>query len=278
MDENANKGKSRKRKGPETWVVVVTVLAVICIIAGGGGMIYQHIANSRQQAEYEQLAREVTETEPETESEEETMSETLPGWDEEDEDEEEETEGPAEAVDLESLMAINSDVVGWIKIPGTVVDYPIVKAADNDYYLHRNVYKEESTAGTIYMDYMDASDFSSLHNVIYGHHMRNGSMFKTIVYYTDQSYFNSHSDIYIYTPDREIHLKALAAVITTPDAIRRKTQFDSEADFQDYVSQMTANASAKADPDREINRLWSLVTCSYEFDDARTILYAYEAD
>ena len=63
--------------------------------------------------------------------------------------------------------------------------------------------------------------------MLYGHHMKNGSMFKDISRYKDQGYFDQHSEIILYTPEREIHLKALAAVCTSPDAIRRKTRFTS---------------------------------------------------
>ena len=107
--------------------------------------------------------------------------------------------------------------------------------------------------------------------------MKNGSMFKDISRYKDQGYFDQHSEIILYTPEREIHLKALAAVCTSPDAIRRKTEFASGEEFASYIQQMTAGASASAPIEGTIVRLYSFVTCSYEFNNARTILYAYES-
>ncbi|MFQ8840004.1 MAG: class B sortase [Clostridium fessum] len=95
-----------------------------------------------------------------------------------------------------------------IQIPGTQINYPVVQGKDNDYYLHRDLNGQKSTAGTIFLDYADRADFSSLHNVLYGHHMKNGSMFKDISRYKDQGYFDQHSEIILYTPEREIHLKA----------------------------------------------------------------------
>ncbi|MFQ9208230.1 MAG: class B sortase [Clostridium fessum] len=148
---------------------------------------------------------------------------------------------------------------------------------DNDYYLHRDLNGQKSTAGTIFLTMPIGADFSSLHNVLYGHHMKNGSMFKDISRYKDQGYFDQHSEIILYTPEREIHLKALAAVCTSPDAIRRKTEFASGEEFASYIQQMTAGASASAPVEGTIVRLYSFVTCSYEFNNARTILYAYEA-
>ena len=102
-------------------------------------------------------------------------------------------------------------------------------------------------------------------------------MFKDISRYKDRGYFDQHSEIILYTPEREIHLKALAAVCTSPDAIRRKTEFVSGEEFASYIQQMTAGASASAPIEETIVRLYSFVTCSYEFNNARTILYAYEA-
>ena len=181
------------------------------------------------------------------------------------------------AIDFSALDFQNPDVVAWIQIPGTQINYPVVQGKDNDYYLHRDLNGQKSTAGTIFLDYADQADFSSLHNVLYGHHMKNGSMFKDISRYKDQGYFDQHSEIILYTPEREIHLKALAAVCTSPDAIRRKTEFASGEEFASYIQQMTAGASASAPVEGTIVRLYSFVTCSYEFNNARTILYAYES-
>lgn len=183
----------------------------------------------------------------------------------------------APAIDFEALQAQNPDIVAWIQIPGTQINYPIVQAKDNSYYLHRDVERKKSSSGAIFLDYADHSDFSSLHNVIYGHHMKNGSMFKDISRYKDQAYLDRHAEILLYTPKRTIHLKALAAVCTSPDAIRRKTDFESGEEFSSYIQQMIKKAKASRPIEGTLSRLYSFVTCSYEFENARTILYAYEA-
>lgn len=186
-------------------------------------------------------------------------------------------ESPKEPViDFEALQSKNPDIVAWITIPGTAVDYPVLQAKDNDYYLHRDVERKESSAGSIFLDYEDSADFSGLHNILYGHHMKNGSMFRDIVRYKNQDYFDSHREIILYTPKREIHLKAIAAVCTSADAIRRKTDFQSKAEFDSYVAQMIQGAKAAAKETETVGHLYSFVTCSYEFQNARTILYACE--
>lgn len=181
-------------------------------------------------------------------------------------------------IDFDALKKINPDVVSWITIPGTNIDYPLLQGKDNNQYLHKDMEGRDSAAGAIFLDYGDKADLSSRHNIIYGHHMKNGTMFKDIVKYKDQQYFDEHQDIILYTPDREIHLKALAAVVANPDAIRRKIDFQSWEEFTSYIEEMTqdSNAFATVPKGTAIRRLYSFVTCSYEFQNARTILYAYE--
>ena len=181
-------------------------------------------------------------------------------------------------IDFDALKKINPDVVSWITIPGTNIDYPLLQGKDNNQYLHKDMEGRDSAAGAIFLDHGDKADLSSRHNIIYGHHMKNGTMFKDIVKYKDQQYFDEHQDIILYTPDREIHLKALAAVVTSPDAIRRKIDFQSQEEFTSYIEEMTkgSKAFAAAPKGTAIRHLYSFVTCSYEFQNARTILYAYE--
>lgn len=181
-------------------------------------------------------------------------------------------------IDFDALKKINPDVVSWITIPGTNIDYPLLQGKDNNQYLHKDMEGRDSAAGAIFLDHGDKADLSSRHNIIYGHHMKNGTMFKDIVKYKDQQYFDEHQDIILYTPDREIHLKALAAVVTSPDAIRRKIDFLSQEEFTSYIEEMTKDARAFATVPKGtvIRCLYSFVTCSYEFQNARTILYAYE--
>ena len=181
-------------------------------------------------------------------------------------------------IDFDALKKINPDVVSWITIPGTNIDYPLLQGKDNNQYLHKDMEGRDSAAGAIFLDHDDKADLSSRHNIIYGHHMKNGTMFKDIVKYKDQQYFDEHQDIILYTPDREIHLKALAAVVANPDAIRRKIDFQSWEEFTSYIEEMSKGAKAFAAVPKgvTIRRLYSFVTCSYEFQNARTILYAYE--
>ena len=89
------------------------------------------------------------------------------------------------------------------------MDYPIVQGTDNDFYLKHDFYGKESAAGTIYLDFESEKDFEGRNQILYGHNMKNGSMFKDINRYKDPEYFKP-SVFSIYTPSREIHLKAVS--------------------------------------------------------------------
>ena len=103
-------------------------------------------------------------------------------------------------IDFDALKKINPDVVSWITIPGTNIDYPLLQGKDNNQYLHKDMEGRDSAAGAIFLDHGDKADLSSRHNIIYGHHMKNGTMFKDIVKYKDQQYFDDHQDIILSYP------------------------------------------------------------------------------
>lgn len=191
-------------------------------------------------------------------------------------------------IDFEYLKSINPDVVGYVRIPGVndylEAGYPILwREGDNEYYLHRDIDGNKSAYGAIYLDSDCKPDFSSKHNITYGHHMKNGSMYRDIVKFKDEDFFNEHRDVYIYTPEKEYHLKTFACLYTDPDGIRRKTNFSSYSDLENYCNEMTKGCSFREMPEDGIKQLWSFVTCSYERNsngqkDSRTILYCYEVE
>lgn len=164
-------------------------------------------------------------------------------------------------IDFDALKKINPDVVSWITIPDTNIDYPLLQGKDNNQYLHKDMEGRDSAAGAIFLDHGDKADLSSRHNIIYGHHMKNGTMFKDIVKYKDQKYFDEHQDIILYTPDREIHLKALAAVVANPDAIRRKIDFQSWEEFTSYIEEMTQDAQRFCNSSKRNGHPTSLFLC-----------------
>lgn len=240
----------------------ILILAAV-FLAIGTGMLYSDYRTKDQfQRQYEslaELARDNTGNEPA----EETLKARKNGT-------------YVSPIQFNQLRKINPDVVGWIKIEGTTIDYPIVRTDNNETYLVTDFEGNKSAAGAIFLDYESEPDFSGRHNILYGHHMKNGSMFKDIIKYKEETFFKEHQDIVIYTPEREYHLRPVTAFYTDSSPIRRKTVFESEESFQAYVKEMTKGSPFLQMPGEPVKQLWSFVTCSYEFQDARTILYACE--
>ena len=177
-------------------------------------------------------------------------------------------------IDFEALREVNPDIVAWVKIPGTRIDDPVVQAEDNETYLHRSFEGKESSAGAIYLDCDSDSDLLGMHSILYGHHMRNGSMFAEIVKFKEESFFKDHREVILYLPERELHLKTIAALYGDASGEKRRTVFSDQENFHRYVDEMTKNCSFRELPEGDSEGLYSFVTCSYEFENARTILYA----
>ena len=151
-----------------------------------------------------------------------------------------------------------------------------MQSADNRKYLTVGYEEKENPAEAVFLDYECKEDFSGLHNIIYEHNMKDGTMFHDLVNYKEESYFRQHQNIIIYTPEKEIRLRPIAVVCTEGAGLRRMTSFSDMAAFQEYAETMLEGGLYKEDRESGITKLWSFVTCSYEFDNARTILYARE--
>ena len=100
-------------------------------------------------------------------------------------------------IDLDALREENEDVIGWIYIPDTKVNYPLLQWTDNKFYLEHTWKQSNNASGAIFMEYQNKPDFSEFNTIIYGHNMRNGDMFGTLHYYRRPNYWESHPHIYI---------------------------------------------------------------------------------
>ena len=102
-------------------------------------------------------------------------------------------------LDIQALQQVNPDVIGWIYIPDTVITYPLLYAGDNSTYLSTAWDGSENRAGSIFLEAKNQLDFQDFNTIIYGHHMRNGSMFADIINYREQDFRDTHPCIYITT-------------------------------------------------------------------------------
>ena len=199
---------------------------------------------------------------------EQTTSETS-----EESEEEPVKEKPYPDVDFAGLKSVNSDVIGWIYVPDTEINYPIVHTSDNDYYLDHLVDRTQNPAGAIFLDTRNPSDFSDLHSIIYGHHMKNGSMFAALKGYKKQDFFDGHKTGYLITQDAAYSIDFFAGHVANVEENAWQLDFDDAADFDNWIKSLKEISTFKSDIEPQYgDRIFTLSTCSYEFDDARFVL------
>ena len=183
----------------------------------------------------------------------------------------EKTDGSGEVINLrviELQNEVNSDIIGWLTIPGTRIDYPFVIAGDNSYYLQRDVYGDYSAAGTLFMDYRCARDFSGFNNIIYGHNMKSNSMFGDLALFADRDFFEAHPSGTILLCDRTYTLDFFAYIIVDADDSLIYSISEPEDALLEYISAMAHNYREPVTNEKIV----VLSTCSYAYDGARIIL------
>lgn len=191
--------------------ILFFVFLIIVIAAAAAGIIYKAGQKNRESV-YRDLAQNNT------------LSE--------DAKEPEPDKGPEIPVDFESLKKENPDIYAWIRIPDTAVDYPIVQnEKEDDYYLNRTVEGKEGLPGSIFTEASyNGQDFTDNVTVIYGHNMRDDSMFGGLSNYLEDDYRQAHPEIYIYTPEHIYTYRVFGAI--TYDNRHILAQYDCNDDKQ----------------------------------------------
>lgn len=140
-------------------------------------------------------------------------------------------------IDWNSLLSRNSDVKAWIQIPDTNVNYPVLQGETNDTYIHSDIDKQELTAGSIFIASENQNPFIDINTVIYGHNMKNGSMFHDIKSYTEQEFADAHPYIYIYLPDGTVsQYKVVSAhIISDTSTLYNTNIVDIQGFYQDMM-------------------------------------------
>lgn len=159
-------------------------------------------------------------------------------------------------IDFAYLSDCNPDTVAWLRIPDTNIDYPVVQSKDNETYMSRDFYGKEKKNGTIFLDFqseLPTGTSQPKNCVFYGHYMKDGSMFRDIARYQDQTYFDAHRQIWLYTPQATLELEAVEW-LSAPNSQKLREQCLTEQTNGTYV----------------------FVTCSYDGKDNRGILWVRE--
>jgi len=189
--------------------------------------------------------------------------------------------------DLVALHKKNSDIVGWIKIDGTIIDYPVMQTPNEpEYYLRRNFEKKTTLAGTPFMDAASSMSLPSGNFLIYGHNMKNGSMFHSILQYEKKSYFNKHKIIHFDTLKGKGTYRVIAAFRSQiyPKSSKNFKYYhyayiDNKAKYDRYVS----NVKALSAVDSHITpgykkQLITLSTCAYHVENGRFAVVAVKVN
>ena len=176
---------------------------------------------------------------------------------------------------FEALAEINPDVVGWLSLEDTVINYPIVQGSDNEYYLHHLFTKDYNNTGCIFMDVDNAKDFSDLNTVLYAHHMRNGSMFAELEGYRDQEYYDTHRELVLQTPSGNYLVEPFAGLLTDGYSDYIQIGFQDGDSFLSYVNQMRSQSTFQSDVTITAeDRILTMSTCRYDVDNGRYAVFA----
>ena len=146
---------------------------------------------------------------------------------------------PSYEIDLDVMKAKNSDTVGWIILPDSKINYPIVKSKDNTEYLTTTFEGQKANSGAIFMDMYCAEDFSSKNTIIYGHNMKNGSMFRALNNMTDKEYFWRHHIFCIDTGSGFEDYEVISCYETVETNLSSwRISFEDKADYETWLKEV----------------------------------------
>lgn len=184
--------------------------------------------------------------------------------------------GDGFSVDFQKLLKINPDTIAWIRFPQepSQINYPVVQGKDNSWYLKKTFSANENTLGAIFLNVDNKKDFSDKNSVIYGHRMRDGSMFRHLQDYDTKEFWKSNPYFYIYTVDGRIlkyHIYSAGQVVDTSETYQ--TTFGTDAEYQSFLD-MTKSSSLY-DTGVEVttdDTIVTLSTCTSASDNHRFVV------
>lgn len=177
-------------------------------------------------------------------------------------------------VNFDLLLAENSDVVGWLYCEDTPINYPVMRSLDNEDYLHRDLNGKYLYSGSLFVDYRCSAVGTGGNYIIYGHNMKNDTMFGTLDEYKHQAYYDEHPVLYYLTPERSYKLELFAGLVTKSDSEVYSVQFPDTDAFASFLRNLQENSTFRSDVAvTEEDRIVTLSTCSYEFSNARYTVF-----
>ena len=175
-----------------------------------------------------------------------------------------------------NLQKKNADVIGWLTIPGTQIDYPFLWSDDYSKYLRTDINGQSSTAGAIFMDYRCDRTLKGAHSILFGHNMNNDSMFGSLPYFRDRAFFLENQEGYIYLSNENLKLQAIACMVVKSSnaEVYGVAETDKQKErFIEVIREGNIHGSESIPEDLSVNdRFIILSTCSYEYEAARTVV------
>ena len=252
-------GQPRK-KGKSVWTVVL-VLALIVLAASLVALGVIAFSYFQGQQKYEHVA-DVADFDPEGKTELGTLS-----------------------VDWDALRAVNPDIVAWVYVPNTPINYPVVQGKDNDYYLSHDFDGDAGWLvenGTVFLDYRNDPEFRDPSSFMYGHHLNDGTMFAALGEVRDQARFEEIRTVYLLTPKGNYKLRGYSLVHCDGTEAIVRTTFESDEDMADYIKGIIERS--EFDPGNipsasAIRKSFALSTCDSTWQSSgRCVLFCYIED
>ena len=175
---------------------------------------------------------------------------------------------PPITVDFTALKKTNSDIIGWLYCADTPINYPVVRGKDNNQYLRTDINGKYNIGGTLFADYRNTIIENENNFIIYGHNMKNSSMFGSLVKYKKQDYYNAHPILYFLTPNTNYVIELYAGCVVDKDSDIYQLPTPKNI-IENILSNSTFNPLAE---EIDVSKIITLSTCSYEFDNARYVL------
>ncbi len=178
-------------------------------------------------------------------------------------------------IDLNALQAVNSDVIGWVEIPGTLVSYPLMQGEDNHHYLDYDWRGDPSVSGSVFLESTNQPDLSNYSLIIYAHRMLDDSMFGSLRFYEEEAYWQEHPSVYLLTPDglRQYDIFAAHEAPITSLVYRLDLEKSHlEQDFLDFcLDSSIIDTGIVPQPEEQV---LTLSTCTVNGYDARWVVQA----
>lgn len=239
------------------------LMAALLLIFLGSTAVILYVKEGYRASEalYSQASEQYTASRTAEPKEEEERAESLP------------VSAPIE-VDFDALRMENADIVGWIYCEDTPVNYPVLQGSDNDYYLKNSYDGSRSASGAIFIDANNQAGFADCNTIVYGHNMKNGSMFASLFDWADQEFYEKHPIIWLLTPEQDYQIVLMSGCMTSAHSQFYTICQEPCEEFEQYLKDIQAASDFQPvfQPEGTGNYVL-LSTCAYVFDNARYVLF-----